>query len=389
MKADSASHEPLGSEQPEQSKMMPTNAIRRCAQPVLIALACAAGLVGYAVVPAAAFAESKWEAQSVPSTSELTELEAVSCISTSECFATGRASTALTAERWSGGKWTQQTVSSAGRAEDVSCVSATFCLVPSGGANFVHWNGTAWSEKGYNAAEIPVGAKEFQLKRVSCVSATFCMAVGGYKNASGHERTIAEKWSGASWSIVATPSEEGEKALNYLLDVVCTSTTSCTAVGSEGSKPVALRWNGTEWTVLSAPATTLGRISCSGPSACIGLGSVGYQTTEAWDGTKWTSTPVTQPEGSVQTTIHGISCVSASSCEVVGEYSPGIINADVTLAEHWNGATWVVQSTPNPFGEGMSQLTSVSCVPGTSVCEAVGYKREHVGAAKTFALRYE
>lgn len=389
MKADPASRESCSSEQPARAQAMAAKANRRCAQPVLIALACAAGLIGSAVLPVAALAESKWEVQSVPSVSEDTELQAVSCISTSECFATGTFSAGPTAERWSEKKWAQATVSSAGRAEDVSCVSATFCLVPSGGANFVHWNGTAWTEKGYNAAEIPVGAKEFQLKRVSCISATFCMAVGGYTNASLHQRTVAEKWNGISWGIVATPSEEGEKAINSLLDVVCTNTTSCTAVGSEGSKPVALRWSGTEWAPLAVPAVTLGRISCSGPNECTGLGGLSYQTTEAWDGTKWTSRPVTQPEGSVQTEIHGISCVSASSCEVVGEYSPGKMNADITLAEHWNGTTWVVQPTPNPFGEGGSELAAVSCVIGTSVCEAVGFRWQHVGAAKSFALRYE
>lgn len=42
-----------------------------------------------------------------------------------------------------------------------------------------------------------------------------------------------------------------------------------------------------------------------------------------------------------------------------------------TLAEGWNGATWVLQATPNPVGALASSLNGAAC-PSSTVCEAVG-----------------
>jgi hypothetical protein len=46
---------------------------------------------------------------------------------------------------------------------------------------------------------------------------------------------------------------------------------------------------------------------------------------------------------------------SAASCTAVGEYFAGG-GTELTLAEHWHGSAWVIQSTPNPAGATLSLL---------------------------------
>jgi hypothetical protein len=43
-----------------------------------------------------------------------------------------------------------------------------------------------------------------------------------------------------------------------------------------------------------------------------------------------------------------------------------------TLAEAWNGVTWVVQHTPSPAKAKESELSGVSCTAATT-CTAVGH----------------
>jgi hypothetical protein len=48
------------------------------------------------------------------------------------------------------------------------------------------------------------------------------------------------------------------------------------------------------------------------------------------------------------------------------------MNRELTLAEHWNGSSWHVQTTPNAGGANDANgLTAVSC-PAAGICTAVG-----------------
>jgi len=55
----------------------------------------------------------------------------------------------------------------------------------------------------------------------------------------------------------------------------------------------------------------------------------------------------------------------------VGEFSNNA-GTFMTLAEHWNGSSWSVQSTPNPPGATGSNFAGVSC-PTTIACLGVGW----------------
>jgi hypothetical protein len=80
--------------------------------------------------------------------------------------------------------------------------------------------------------------------------------------------------------------------------------------------------------------------------------------------------PTPNPPGSTASLLRAVSCPDAASCTAVGEYFAGG-GTELTLAEHWNGSAWVIQSTPNPAGATLSLLRGVSCT-SASACTAVG-----------------
>jgi hypothetical protein len=165
----------------------------------------------------------------------------------------------------------------------------------------------------------------------SCVSASTCESVGYTLNNAGFYVSLAEMWNGKSWRVEPTPNPPG--GFVSLNGVSCISATFCEAVGSA-------QGGGT--------ATTLA---------------------EVWNGTTWAIQPTPNPTGVNVSVLHGVSCVSVTFCEAVGEQDVGGTSA--TLAEVWNGTSWTLQPTPNP-AVFTNALDAVSCVSATS-CEAVGW----------------
>jgi hypothetical protein len=109
------------------------------------------------------------------------------------------------------------------------------------------------------------------------------MAVG--ETAAG--RPLSQRWTGSGWKTIAAPAPSplgGEGA--GLNDVSCSSTTACTAIGSnvfdvaeaEGfdfdDHPFAETWNGATWKAAGLPVpagtkgNTLSSVACAGPARC-------------------------------------------------------------------------------------------------------------------------
>jgi hypothetical protein len=140
-------------------------------------------------------------------------------------------------ERWNGSAWAQQSAASPSEGIGpnvllgVSCSSESLCVAvgEAAGKPFAErWNGFAWSTM---LALGPAGASGAKLVSVSCISASFCMAVGDYFESSGHEKTLAEKWDGSGWSIVSSPNPGDEQGYVNFIDVSCSSSVHCAAVG--------------------------------------------------------------------------------------------------------------------------------------------------------------
>jgi hypothetical protein len=116
-------------------------------------------------------------------------------------------------------------------------------------------------------------------------------------------------------------------------------------------------------------------VSCTSATTCTAVGNyntAGKDVTlaERWNGTGWAIQPTPNPAGPDSAQLGAIACTSSKACTAVGAgYSN--TGTSVTLAEHWNGANWAIQPTPNPAGSTQSSLGGVSCISSPG-CTAVG-----------------
>jgi hypothetical protein len=226
----------------------------------------------------------KWNGASwslVPTTSPANAryltLDGVSCTNSLQCFAVGSylgpAFGLSLAERWNGAGWSKVGVPRPELGDmnwlsSVSCRSSANCTAVGaydvGGtlrndALIDHWNGSAWSV----VSQFSPGRPYMELNGVSCAGTKTCVAVGrSYSwtmpGPDTNVRTLAERWNGTGWSIVASPNRGSN--FSVLNAVSCTSTLGCMAVGTSSTpnvtgsdKTLVERWNGTKWSVLASP----------------------------------------------------------------------------------------------------------------------------------------
>jgi hypothetical protein len=197
--------------------------------------------------------------------------------------------------------------------------------------------------------------------------------------------TATAATTASHWSIQPSPNPPGSLG-SALSAVSCTTDGSCTAVGEysmgSGLLTLAERWDGSNWTVEQTPSppgatSLLTGVSCPAPRFCV---AVGYSVTtkvrplvEHWDGSSWTIVHTPRPGRAWWFELLAVSCPSIGDCSAVGSsIASGVDAQERPLAEHWDGASWTIQRTPNPHAENGSGLTGVAC-GGAGVCEAVGF----------------
>ncbi len=233
-----------------------------------------------------------------------------------------------------------------------------------------------------------------------------------------HYRIVASSWVGttdgedhtftttAPWLIQATLNPHGTLESDQFHGVSCWSSTACTAVGyyvNEAGIAATLveRWNGTAWEVQTTPnpagatKVELEAVSCSSSTACTATGyyenSSGIPLTlaEHWNGTAWKVQTTPNPAGSTESRLESVSCSSSTACTAVGWYQSGSGSEVVAtpLAERWNGTAWTIQSVPIPAGAGKydtGSLRGVSC-SSSIACMAVGHYEASSGSTLTLA----
>lgn len=227
------------------------------------------------------------------------------------------------------------------------------------------------------------GRADSSLTAVSCTSASFCMTVGSADDGAGDEgsltgvESLAESWDGMAWTVTAGPGPAGPSPGLYAIS--CTSPTFCVAVGSTvaglvggfrgggwgSSNPghaLVEAWNGTTWTVQATPAgavahTELSGVSCVSSTSCVVVGARGvgryrqYALVETWNGRSWNERALAST-GKYGTWLTSISCVAADWCTAVGGVAnayydgpPGSgIPAEQPIADRWNGHRWITST---------------------------------------------
>ena len=94
---------------------------------------------------------------------------------------------------------------------------------------------------------------------------------------------------------------------------------------------------------------------------------------EHWDGKAWTVQPSPNLGGS--NAYNGLSAVAATSTSnawAVGTGQNGPGPWSETLAEHWDGKAWKIQTSPNLHGFAFNQLSGVATTSPTNAW-AVGF----------------
>ncbi len=237
-------------------------------------------------------------------------LRDVSCTSISDCWAVGDTTAAdsdeqnMLIDHWNGTAWTIVPAAPSGQTYDqldgVTCVSPSDCwaagvagpnqqmpnflpIFPQAVGNqavIENWNGSTWSI-------VPSGAPQpSYLASVTCVTASDCWASGSTMDAVGDAGgTLMERWNGSSWSVVSTPDQPGG---NLLADVTCLDANSCWAAGSYGTlgggggngfdpQPMIEGWNGSSWSIQPIPDVTalafLNSVTCLRGTSCWATGS--------------------------------------------------------------------------------------------------------------------
>ncbi len=343
-----------------------------------------------------------WSIETTPTTeSSSNRLDRVSCTSATNCTAVGSyvvLGTRVTlAEHWNGKEWAiQSTPNPTGalesRLEGVSCTSSKACMATgeyenSEGSTLSlaeSWEGTKWT---ILATPSPSGSKSSVLHVPSCSAGNACIAVGQYTNSGGTKLALAESWNGTEWTAQTPPNLSGA-AESLLKGVSCTSTKACTAVGryknSEGALlTLAERWNGKEWTIQSTPNPSgaheneLLGVSCGSATGCTAVGTyentgtkLGKSLAESWNGTEWTLLLTPSPPEGEGSILDGVSCPLSSACTAVGWYKGK--RGTLTLAEHWTGSEWQIQTMPAlPYETFKAELGGISCLSAIA-CTAVG-----------------
>ncbi len=340
-----------------------------------------------------------WSVVSSPNSApaEFNDLNGVTCVPGSLCFAVGYHSNAnsgsnqtLVEQLSFLGTWS--IIPSANYIptsvlNGVTCASVSQCWTvgydnegtsanPVNQILFEQWNGTAWT---IFPRPILVGASSL-LQGVTCTSASQCWSVGAYLTGN-HYQTLIYQWAGTSWSFINSPNTSTTQS-NLLSSVACASTSQCFTVGNYLDSALNVhtlmeQWNGSAWSIVPPPAglgaaSELNGVTCvSGQCWAVGynLVSSSYQTLiEQWNGTSWSIIP------SANTTnvnfLNAVTCNSNSDCWTVGYYQNSSFIYQ-TLVEHWDGSAWSIVSSPN-VGMQNNYLTSTTC-SSASDCWATGY----------------
>jgi hypothetical protein len=228
----------------------------------------------------------------------------------------------------------------------VTCTSRTACVavgfVTSDVTGHEATLVAAWDGTSASVVPSPTPGTDGWLNSVACSSASLCLAVGSYSNVDPTDEepdttTLVEVWNGTGWSVVPSPSP-GTGGEGALLSVACASPWSCVAVGSYSpvnnpyvpdTRTLVEMWNGSSWSVANSPnpgkRDVLDSVVCMSSTSCTAVGSdtptTGLATpqglVETWDGTVW-SVAAAVTEGLFTAQLSSLGCAAHTTCFVVG-----------------------------------------------------------------------
>jgi len=281
---------------------------------------------------------------------------------------------------------------------DIACVGDSHCwavgyyrAANAYQAIIQQWDGSSWT-----LAPVPDSSatRDDFVQGVGCASTSRCFAVGySWSRPDNAYRSLVLEWDGTSWSN-ATPSDTSLAGNSFLIDVTCSASDDCWAVGSRqvgllggGFGPrqtLIMHWDGTSWETVASPITlpfqgnALASVTCVMPSDCWAVGYYGASGADQtlalhWDGSEWDIVTSPNKSATQQNLLNGVSCIAADDCWAVGIVTPGV---NQTLIQHWDGEAWSIVESPNSGPNNANVLFNVSCLSADE-CWAAGYHKPH------------
>lgn len=230
-------------------------------------------------------------------------------------WAVGNGGTIL---NWNGSAWTAGVSGVASNLNDVTCASSSSCWAVGSGGTVLHWSGGAWTPSSTGIAG------SITLNAVACVpnSADDCIAVGNQFGFFG----VVYHYSAGTWT-----SLDFRWFANYT-DAFCT-TTACYAVGNGG----LIGRSGGGWTIETAnTAQNLNGVACISASECWAVGprqgnNFFYDRRTAGG---WNPQPVNDPSNNRN--LYDVACPASNNCWAVGARR----TANTYTLTHWDGSNW-------------------------------------------------
>jgi hypothetical protein len=253
------------------------------------------------------------------------------------------------------------------------------------------WDGSAWKISNPENRGIST-----TLYSVAAISASDVWAVGLWNDAI-KIRTMIQHWNGSSWSVVPSPDVG---SYNVLRSVAGVSANDVWAVGYDADpNPIATlveHWDGTAWTVVASPngsgTAQLNGVAVVGPDDVWAVGAHHWEASkspqfafaEHWDGSTWTL--VSTPAPGQQSYLNAVTAIGPDDVWAVGrEYArPGVFHA---LSEHWDGSAWTLVDA-DTGGESWHELLAVEAISSTDVW-AVGQQYEFFSPFHTLAQHWD
>jgi hypothetical protein len=249
----------------------------------------------------------------------------------------------------------------------------------------IHWNGSRWRvvDSGGTGQD-----QETVVWAVSMASSDDVWAVGW--DTGGEEgplTAVIKHWDGGTWKQVCSPVE------GYLYAVTAIAADDVWIAGQIGSGSEFLHWDGSTWATMPA-AGSIAHLDAISPNDVWAVGSR-YRGNEVdtlaehWDGTSWTIVSTPNPGGATGTEFVSVSASSPEDVWAAGytireSYYPG-----TTIIEHWDGTTWSVIPSPSP-GHTWNGLTGISADSATDAWAAGTYSNDpDPDKGKTLLLHWD
>jgi hypothetical protein len=332
----------------------------------------------------------KWSIVKSASKSQIDFLHAVGASSANNVWTVGQyaassGNPSTLTERWNGSKWSVMSSPNVGHGanilEDVAVLSesdawAVGISTPNSTSLpkllIEHWDGQKWS-----VVNSPSPGRTSALSSVRAVSSSDVWAAGEYADQSASQGLI-EHWNGKTWKVIPN-SDPG--STNYGFGgLAIVSAKDIWAVGAQSSdggytyQTLTERWDGKSWSVVTSPnpggyANGFGAATAIGANDVWAVGT--YQNSssfptvhslaEHWDGASWKV--VTSPnEGSGANYIFSVAARASGDVWMVGYVFDPTHEQYRTLIEHWNGSQWRIVPSPNRSGTYFDELYGVTAV---------------------------